>query len=81
MKIAVLGAGSWGMALSAHLCRGSHKVGLWEFDPGRARHLSMKRSDERILPGISLPPEVAVTHVLPEAVSGAGAVVFVVPTT
>jgi glycerol-3-phosphate dehydrogenase (NAD(P)+) len=79
MKTAVLGAGSWGITLATHLSRSPHEVRLWEFDPVRAGRLAVERGDEIILPGILLPKTVHVTSSLGEALQGAEAVVFVVP--
>lgn len=79
MKTCVLGAGSWGITLAAHLSRGPHEVRLWEFDPRRAQRLSTEREDAVILPGIRLPEGIRVTHRLEEALQDAETVVFVVP--
>lgn len=61
-RIAVLGAGAWGTALAAHLARRSDvAVTLWARDGERASEISATRRNERYLPGIALPPELAVS--------------------
>jgi glycerol-3-phosphate dehydrogenase (NAD(P)+) len=79
MKTAILGGGSWGITLAAHLSRGPHEVRLWEFDPVRAERLKIERIDSVILPGVTLPDSVLVTSKIEEALADAEAVVFVVP--
>lgn len=65
--------------MAVHLSRGPHEVSLWEFDPQRAERLQVEREDKVILPGIRLPENVPVLHRLDEALKGAEAVLFVVP--
>lgn len=79
MKLCVLGAGSWGIALTLHLKRAGHEITLWEHNPAKAETLSLKRENPRFLPGISLPPEVLVTSDIEKALQGAEAVILVVP--
>lgn len=79
MKLCVLGAGSWGIALSAHLHRAGHKVRLWEFDPGKAETLQKTRENKVILPGILLHADILVTSQTEEALEGGEGVVLVVP--
>jgi glycerol-3-phosphate dehydrogenase (NAD(P)+) len=79
MKTAVLGGGSWGITLAAHLSRGPHQVRLWEFNPERAARLHVEREDPIILPGITLPELVRVTSDMENAIEGAESVVYVVP--
>ena len=55
LKIAVLGAGSWGTALAAQMARNGHAVTLWGRDPRQIAELREHRSNERYLPGIPLP--------------------------
>ena len=54
MNVAVVGAGSWGTALAAHLARSTHAVRLWVRDPARAREIADRRENARYLPGIAL---------------------------
>ena len=55
MNVAVVGAGSWGTALAAHLARGTHAVRLWARDAALAREIAGAHENARDLPGIPLP--------------------------
>jgi len=68
-RIAILGAGSWGIALSVLLTDNSHHVTLWEVDSDQARRLEKEREDKQRLPGIKISSVVKITSNLPEAVS------------
>lgn len=61
-RIAVIGAGAWGIALAIQAARSGASVSLWARDP------SALDADRRLprLPDISLPMAVDVTGVLPE---------------
>lgn len=69
MKVAVLGAGAWGTAISVSLSR-HHTVVLWARDAGQCHALSATRRNERYLPGFDLPAAIAVTEQLADAVAG-----------
>ena len=79
MKISVLGAGSWGIALSVHLHRAGHSVCLWHHDSQKAELLRQQRENKLLLPGISLPPEIPITSGLGEALKGREGVILAVP--
>ncbi len=79
MKLCVLGAGSWGIALSVHLYRAGHNISLWEHDPVKAEKLGQSRENKVLLPGILLPAGIQVTSSIEEALKGGEGVVLVVP--
>jgi glycerol-3-phosphate dehydrogenase (NAD(P)+) len=79
MKVSVLGAGSWGTALSIHLSRAGHDVLLWGRDPAVARAIREKGAHPRRLPGVSVPPEVRPTNDLAEAVEHGTTLLLAVP--
>ena len=79
MRTAVLGAGSWGTTLAIVLSENAHEVALWEFDAELANTLARQRENQKFLPGISIPPSIAVTNDLEAALGGAALVLFVVP--
>ena len=60
MKLAVLGAGAWGTAISISLA-GRHTVALWARDGQQAGEIAAMRVNPRYLPGFTLPGSVAVT--------------------
>lgn len=79
MKVAVLGAGSWGTALAVVLGRNKHAVRLWTHRAEQAVELREKRRNERYLPGIELPKDWEIFTEIREAVRGVDAVVAAVP--
>ena len=79
MNIAVLGAGAWGTAISVHLAT-RHHVALWARDAAQAAAMQSSRQNSRYLPGISLPPSVAIGHDLGVVLRGADLVLVAVTT-
>jgi glycerol-3-phosphate dehydrogenase (NAD(P)+) len=77
-RIAVLGGGSWGATLAAHLAKNGHDVAVWEFMPAVAERLRDTRS-LATLPALRLPENVAVTSNIAEAVQGRDAILSVTP--
>lgn len=79
MRIAVVGAGSWGTALSQSLTAAGCGVRLWARDPGVAAALRTTRRHPWALPGIDLHPLVQVEDRLERAVKDAAVVFLAVP--
>ena len=69
MKIAVLGAGAWGTAISINLCT-RHEVRLWARSPAQIERLRADRVNRRYLPDFSLPPAIVLTDGLDRALDG-----------
>ena len=70
MNITVLGAGAWGTAITVHLAA-RHTVTLWARDGAQAAAMQASRCNGRYLPGIALPPPVAVSADVDAALRGA----------
>jgi len=79
LRVAVLGGGSWGTALSCLLARKGHLVSLWARRPEQVAALARDRENQRYLPGVLLPEGVSPTNSLSEALAGVDAVIFAVP--
>jgi glycerol-3-phosphate dehydrogenase (NAD(P)+) len=79
VSLAVLGGGSWGTALAAHLRRAGHPVRLWLRDAATAGEINRARRNTAYLPGIDLPPELEATTDLAQAVTTAETVFVVIP--
>ncbi len=60
MKLAVLGAGAWGTAISISLAP-RHAVTLWARDAAQAREIASSRINRRYLPEFEIPRNVTVT--------------------
>jgi glycerol-3-phosphate dehydrogenase (NAD(P)+) len=79
MRIGILGAGSWAVALSVLLWKLKHSVSMWEFNPADAKKLIAERELPLKLPGIRIPDDVLITNDIAEAVDKADIVVCAVP--
>lgn len=69
MKITVLGAGTWGTALTILLAENMHEVTIWSKLPREIEELDKNRSDIKNLPGAILPDSVICTSSLEQALS------------
>ncbi|HEX4535457.1 MAG TPA: NAD(P)H-dependent glycerol-3-phosphate dehydrogenase [Candidatus Acidoferrum sp.] len=80
-KIAILGGGSWGTALSIVLSRSHkpHEISLWMRDPALTYAVNKTRVNELYLPGCPIPTEVAVTTELAHALAHADIIVGATP--
>ena len=66
-RIAIIGAGAWGTALSIVLARkGTHEVRLWAHEPEVCESISQRRVNERFLPGHEVPADRMVSQVSTE---------------
>jgi len=80
MRIAVLGAGSWGTTLAILLSQNAHDVVLWAHRDDHARAMAERRENAILLPGITIPAAVAISSDLTFAVRDVEAIVTAVPT-
>ena len=67
MKVSVLGAGTWGTALTILLAENKHDVTIWSALPKEVEELDKNRTAIKNLPGAVLPESVHVTADLAEA--------------
>lgn len=78
-RLAILGAGSWGTALSIVLAPRFESVTLWAHDEGLAGEIRRSRENIPYLPGFRVPENVEPTRDLAEALASASTVLFVAP--
>jgi glycerol-3-phosphate dehydrogenase (NAD(P)+) len=78
-RVAVLGAGSWGTALSKHLVQKGYATRLWARSRALAEQIERARENPGYLPNVLLPEQLAITSDLGAALAGAEVVIFVVP--
>jgi glycerol-3-phosphate dehydrogenase (NAD(P)+) len=80
-KIAILGGGSWGTALSIVLSRShkAHELSLWMRDPALAYAVSKTRVNDLYLAGCAIPVAVAITSDLAHALANANIIVGAMP--
>lgn len=80
MRVAVLGAGSWGTTV-ASLLAPRHPTILWARDPAVAQAVNEEHTNPTYLSGLSLSHEMSATSELSDAVSDADLLFIGVPTT
>lgn len=78
-KVCVLGAGSWGTALSIVLANNGHDVTVWSIDPEEVLMLKDYREQRDKLPGVMVPSVIEFTTDMEMAVSSAEVIVCAVP--
>lgn len=78
-KIGMIGAGSWGIALSALLHRNGHDVTVWSALGDEIDMLKKEHEHKDKLPGVILPLDMRFTKELAEAVEGMDLLVLAVP--
>src|SRR5215216_2319233 len=79
MRIAVLGAGSWGTCLARVFAERGHLCALWVRNPEVASAIRVERQNLHHLPGVLLPPQLSTTGYLDAALRGTDLVVIAVP--
>lgn len=78
-KISVLGAGSWGTALSLLLFNNGHEVKLWSALEDEVEMLNKKREHASKLPGVHLPDQIEITGDLEKCLKAPDVAVLAVP--
>ena len=78
-KVGVIGAGSWGTALSKLLSTNGHEVTLWSFKEEEVRLLRRERENSSKLPGVRLPENIEFTADLEACIKGKELMVLAVP--
>lgn len=78
MKVAVIGAGSWGTTVAALTAANAETV-LWVRRPELAERIDRTHENPEYLAGIALPENLRATSSLDDACGGAGVVVMGVP--
>lgn len=78
-NVGVLGAGSWGTALSVLLSDNGHQVTVWSIDENEVQMLNEKREHELKLPGVKLPDDMVITGDLESAIKEKDFLVLAVP--
>ncbi len=80
LAIGVVGAGSWGTALSLLLADQGHQVDLWVYEKDLCDVMSRERENRVYLPGFELPDAIHPFPALKEVVAGKKIILVVVPT-
>ena len=81
MKVSVIGAGSWGTALSQVLANNGHNVGLWARKPEVVKAINSEHKNPRYLSDVELNPDIVATLSYRDTLLRARAAVIVTPST
>ena len=79
LKIAVIGAGSWGTALAVLLAGKDYAVSLWGHRQEHIARLVDERANQKYLPGITFPANLLPLTDLRSAVEGTSIIIMAVP--
>jgi glycerol-3-phosphate dehydrogenase (NAD(P)+) len=79
MRVAVIGAGGWGTALSIAAARAGREVRLWSRNASLAEEINARRVNSAYLEGHEVPEGVRATPDAGEALRGAGMVILAAP--
>ena len=81
MKVSVIGAGSWGTALSQVLACNGNNVGLWARRPEVVKSINSEHKNPRYLSDVDLDPDIVATVSYKDTLLRAKAAVIVTPST
>lgn len=79
MRIAVIGAGSWGTALAIVAGRAGHDVHLWARNAGVVDSINREHVNSRYLKGASIPVNVRASEDLTQVTESAGLLILAAP--
>jgi glycerol-3-phosphate dehydrogenase (NAD(P)+) len=79
-KVVVLGAGSWGTALSMVLADNNHEVRLWSHNPTQVEEINTYHTNHKYLPDINLPKSIVGYSSLKDSIQDIRFVILAVPT-
>ena len=77
-KIAIIGSGSWGVALGIHLANMGNDVEIWSFDSEEARLINEERKC-KFLPNVKIPEKIICKTDLKSVIDGADFILHVTP--
>lgn len=79
-KIAVLGAGSWGTALSIVLADNNMDVALWSRRSEQVEEVNQQHTNTRYLPDVALPKNIVASTSLDDCIENVKYILIVLPT-
>lgn len=77
-KIAIIGSGSWGVALATHLARCGNEIKVWSFDEEEKRLINEKRIC-KFLPEITIPQNIQCSNNFEEVIRDSEFILHVTP--
>ncbi len=79
MKIAVIGSGSWGSAVSILLANKGYDVWLWSWQQAETDRLCRDRENKEFLPGVKFPDNISCSHNMCDCTKDAELIVCAAP--
>lgn len=79
MRIALIGTGSWGTAMAGLVASHGHDVVMWSYDADPVIEINERHTNACYLKDYTLPDNVTATNSHEEALTGADAAIFAVP--
>lgn len=76
----MIGAGSWGTALAMVLADNGHEVRIWGHKPSQIEEINRAHTNQKYLPGISLPESIIGYSSLKEVLKDIEVAILAVPT-
>ncbi|MCX8074325.1 MAG: NAD(P)H-dependent glycerol-3-phosphate dehydrogenase [Clostridia bacterium] len=79
MKISIIGTGAYGIALAKVFNYNANKVTMWTKFQEELDTINIKRENIKVLPGVKIPKEIALTCDMEKCIKGADIIVIAVP--
>lgn len=79
MKIAIIGSGGWGTAISILLATKGNDVYLWSWIQEETDRLTRDRENKEFLPGVKFPETIYCSHDMGECTDGAELIITAAP--
>ena len=79
MKVTILGAGAYGLALATMVNENNHDITIWTKMDSELKELKEKHTNSRVLPDFILPNNLKYTNDLQEAVKDTELIIIAVP--
>jgi glycerol-3-phosphate dehydrogenase (NAD(P)+) len=79
VKVAVIGAGAWGTALSNLLAENDHEVMLWAYEADVVESINANSENRRFLAGVPLHAGLKASGVIGQVLDGVELAIFVAP--
>ena len=77
-NIAIIGCGSWGVALAIHLAKLGNNIKMWSFSE-EEKNLINNEKKCKFLPNVEIPEGVEATTSFKEAIEGSDFIIHVTP--